>query len=185
MNGLLLHLALAQARTRGNAVSGAQAGDREKLDHFFSAPLYFLSLSACEAAARRVCLARLSRAGRHCSISAPLQHRPGLQTGARRGQGPGRPAVITGWTGGGHHRPVPGRARHQTPEQSQATAPCAPWPVWRAQTGPQSAVCSHQSVLQRAPSPAAGRDSGVTLDRIITQHKHISPSLITDSWNLS
>ena len=156
MNGLLLHLALAQARTRGNAVSGAQAGHREKLDHFFSAPLYFLSLSACEAAARRVCLARLSRAGRHCSISAPLQHRPGLQTGARRGQGPGRPAVITGWTGGGHHRPVPGRARHQTPSRVRQQLPVLPGlsgalrPAPSLQSAVTSQSCRELPALQQA-----------------------------------
>ena len=141
----------------GNAVSGAQAGDREKLDHFFSAPLYFLSLSACEAAARRVCLARLSRAGRHCSISAPLQHRPGLQTGARRGQGPGRPAVITGWTGGGHHRPVPGpspgirqgsRVRQQLPVLPGLSGALRPAPCLQSAVTSQS--CRELPALQQA-----------------------------------
>ena len=149
MNGLLLHLALAQARTHGNAVSGAQAGDREKLDHFFSAPLYFLSLSACEAAARRVCLARLSRAGRHCSISAPLQHRPGLQTGARRGQGPGRPAVITGGQAGAitDQSPAEPGIRHRA--ESGNSSLCSLACLARSDRPP---VCSLQSPVSPAES---------------------------------
>ena len=146
MNGLLLHLALAQARTHGNAVSGAQAGDGEKLYHFFSA-LHFLSLSACEAAARQVCRARLSRpsrAGRHCSISRCLQqHRPGLQTGARLGPWAGAACSdhsVAGWTGWGHHRPVPSPGlRLSTVRQQLPVLAC----LARSDRPLLSAVCSH------------------------------------------
>ena len=115
MNGLLLHLALAQARIQGNAVSEAQAqGTRGETLPFFLRFAFFVSgprvsgrYSPGQAGA--ACAAWAQSAG--CAG-------PGLQTGDRlaraacsdqpRLQTSPRPALSPGNTGlSGAHRPAP------------------------------------------------------------------------------
>ena len=124
MNGLLLHLALAQARIHGNALSEAQAqGTRGETLPFFLRFAFFVS-------GRRVSVAatRRVRPGRPVlPVSAGCEG-PALQTGDRLG----RPAVISlGYS-------------HQCPA---CTEPRQHWPVWPPRTehrpAPVSAVCSH------------------------------------------
>ena len=140
----------------------------EKLVHFFSALQYFLSLSACEAAAGAPGLAACPMAGaaraeRACAAASAGACSTGRA--CRRGpdwdQGPAcsDQAAWTGWTG--HHRPVPGPGLRLSTE-TQATARCT---RLSGALRPAPTVCSLQSprsVLQRAPSPAAACRQAVT-----------------------